>query len=1139
MTQLLLLAGPSLGRGPLPSRCAAAAGARAAAVAAAGAAGAAATWLALLLCQLLFSCEALDAPKLNPNLVIMFGVNEDMHAALASSGALGKSFSPFSSAITVLHQKKNVGLVYTTEKYWKCTTGGWFLRVRLSDPGPVESLDPYPLASSVEYIDRATIGDSPLPSLLSLQPLNPLYFSGFMLRTEGEDLEGWAGTLACINEGQPLQLFKGWPMVITSFPPGSWQREVSVLRVEVKEPPWDPSADPLFAALKNREGVLIHLTLKGHLPAATAEGLERKRRGSSGGGDDPQVVTFMGLVKNDYRRSFLSKGEWIAELRRQLERASVCILHRSNEIQAADHIEAAEAGREVEDDEEERVLQLLLQQQHEQQDEAPSAELETPPWVLSRPQTGGRSSQRETDVVWLKCAGIPVIVNAPFENVLRSLSPSLPRVVRSTLKPYKRWRLPALMSATLFLFSSLMLWGKGESLALLGVPPHKVPMGPLDVKGHLSYAAGLAGSSEQWVSNVWGESPGGAFFAADGRYYETPNSGRSLSLAQRAGILGGSVLSSLGLAAAVVTGVGLLSTAVKAAWKKALAKSKDAAATVIHKLPWIKSSGHNLDSIAHRFLQRHLEEDAQRHVLLMVFQSDPHLITSSSSSSSSSDRRSGSGGGGQQLVLALEGRDAALQPSSMELVGWLHKRLAAQSVLPPIDVLKRPFSRQQQTVVGTMANLSVGDFVRALLTPECGAEVDRHPSLLAFFSLSVVEPAPSSLQNTSWKEKRKRDASLRLLSHSLTMRQAVDFLNAYRGGGAHFVLTVGPPPPSKVVALGGGPLPPPSVSGGGPPPNHSRQETGRGSGASAAEGQAETTLEGGGLSAEAEQEDRRVWSAVEKQCFLLKKKTPVSIASATVSLRLNLGLPAALRGPSCRWPGAFGGALVLLHVPPLVDVKELSAALLAAFKKQGLLPQPEVSVLPGSPSSSPVAYAAEEESPTTPTAPPPLPSPAGGAPPQATIDLPEGLTEAALGFYVVVSAAAEDARQKALRGGPLSPSKPEEKEEREEVTLKRITFATRVKDMLDSHGYDGVSFGFVYLPHKASSQAETETETEEGSKEGRGFVHPLSAGLSVLEGAVFNFASKTLLLRQPKCPEDTADHTPERLLQLQQREEEQ
>lgn len=88
--------------------------------------------------------------------------------------------------------------------------------MKLTDSGPVEALDPYPLASYVEYIDKATNGGKPLPSLLSLEPLNPLAFSRYVLRNDGEDLQGWRGTLACVEEGQPLQLFTGWPMIITS-----------------------------------------------------------------------------------------------------------------------------------------------------------------------------------------------------------------------------------------------------------------------------------------------------------------------------------------------------------------------------------------------------------------------------------------------------------------------------------------------------------------------------------------------------------------------------------------------------------------------------------------------------------------------------------------------------------------------------------------------------------------------------------------------------------------------------------------------------------------------------------------------------------------------------------------------------------
>ena len=73
------------------------------------------------------------------------------------------------------------------------------------------------------------------------------------------------------------------------------------------------------------------------------------------------------------------------------------------------------------------------------------------------------------------------------DSVLRSLSPSLRREVMRVLRPYKKWRTPALLSAAFFLMSSLLLWGKGDSLARLGVPPDRIPTGPLDVEGHTRY----------------------------------------------------------------------------------------------------------------------------------------------------------------------------------------------------------------------------------------------------------------------------------------------------------------------------------------------------------------------------------------------------------------------------------------------------------------------------------------------------------------------------------------------------------------------------------------------------------------------------------------------------------------------------
>lgn len=91
----------------------------------------------------------------------------------------------------------------------------WFTRVLLREVRPRQEMDPYPLSARVEYLDVPRKEAAQLPEVLSLQPLNPLLFSPFVLRSREENLEDFKGTLACLSQGQPLQLFKGWPYAVS------------------------------------------------------------------------------------------------------------------------------------------------------------------------------------------------------------------------------------------------------------------------------------------------------------------------------------------------------------------------------------------------------------------------------------------------------------------------------------------------------------------------------------------------------------------------------------------------------------------------------------------------------------------------------------------------------------------------------------------------------------------------------------------------------------------------------------------------------------------------------------------------------------------------------------------------------------
>ncbi|XP_026193380.1 uncharacterized protein LOC34623279 [Cyclospora cayetanensis] len=997
----------------------------------------------VILVGLLFlGAHAFDTPKINPNLVVMFGLREEALEELEASGSL-KALPLIGSSPHVLYNKKEVGIELQKDSYWKCTTGRWFLRVELSESGPVEALDPYPLASSVEYIDKATNKGMPLPSLLALQPLNPLAFSPYALTKDGNSLKGWKGTLACVEEGQPLQLFEGWPMFITKYDKASWHREVAVLSVLVTEPTWDPSAEPSFSRFKDKEGVLIHLTLqvrRSESPVESPEASpfvsrdaveaeetpplsERPTRGPLGG----EVVTLFSLMQNKFRDSYLSKNQWIEELRGRLETGRGCVLHSSRSSLAQEQIDAADT---------EAHWDYSTESSEEQEDLSEGAgwgevEMEVPPWVAAPTGKKQANATREGYVVWLKCPQAPAIVQVPFEAVLRSLSPSLRRVASTVLSPYKRWKGPSLLSAIFFLLSSIFLWSKEESLSRLGVPLHRIPNGPLDVVGQLSYASALAGSREPWVSSVFGSSPVGAFFAPDGRYYQTPVAATSVPLRHRARIVGGSVASSLGLAAAVIAGMGVLATTLKGIGRVALKKSKEVARGILHRAPWRKGYSPLLDRLAHGLLKGQAKGGGTRQVLLMVFDSldpptEPEALTESSA--------------------ARTGTDGVVQ--------WLQQRLAAQVVLLPINVFKEPFGRRHQIVVNTRARMSVGDFTRGLLLPHCRNRVEKHPELLQLFSLALAEPIPQAapLSAASNAEDNyalafspdEPTARVRLLSPSLAMSEAVKLLNVYKG--AHFIVSVG---------------------------------------ASSSEGLPGENPSGLTLLSE-NSSNAKVWRALTNHCLVFRKKPIVSMAAASISMRLNLRLP-PVQTESCEWPGSSPGALVVQHVPPGTTVKQLLAQLLEALRSHGLLspcaapPCTERAGVEESSGAEAARGAGSDGEPdaTAANVSPPMGGVASSASrvvatAAATPLLPDGLTERALALYVVKGHSGGE-RRPSIRGEHFGGSldsrvtklfantgkEIDARENAKATQLTRVPFSSTVRDLLDNYGYDGVSFGFL------------------------------------------------------------------------------
>lgn len=286
------------------------------------------------------------------------------------------------------------------------------------------------------------------------------------------------------------------------------------------------------------------------------------------------------------------------------------------------------------------------------------------------------------------------------------------------------------------------------------------------------------------MSGVFGQSPPGAYFAGDGRYYETPEALGSLSLPQQASIITGSVLSSLGLAAAVATGLGALGTTLRGVWGAVTRKSKEAIRGILYKAPFKKKNNKIVDRLAHHILKGQADEREQRDVLLFVFNNDNPA--------------------NERHVLQQQTQVSPPSSSTHQVVAWLQQRLAAQVVLLPIEVFKAPFARKQQTVSNVRSRLPVAQFIQGLLVPQCNAEVQRHPKLLHLFSLFIAEPRnvssplmqsprPSRLPVSPWAQERQTpETNLTRLSPSLPMRGAVEKLNVTRG--AHFVISAGVSP---------------------------------------------------------------------------------------------------------------------------------------------------------------------------------------------------------------------------------------------------------------------------------------------------------------------------------------------------------
>lgn len=170
------------------------------------------------------------------------------------------------------------------------------------------------------------------------------------------------------------------------------------------------------------------------------------------------------------------------------------------------------------------------------------------------------------------------------------------------------------------------------------------------------------------------------------------------------------------------------------------------------------------------------------------------------------------------------------------------------------------------------------------------------------------------------------------------------------------------------------------------------------------------------------------------------------------------------------------------HIPQETTVGQLLNKLMMSFRSMGLIPPSEVPVHPNKDRSSNAdAPPKDEESKPQNKAPaedkelaadaakgdgekPETEGKAAtGAAAGLTISFPEGLMEQALGLYRINPSTFDERSSASREGRPGSPLREKERERKEtgDDLLSRIPFSSTVRDLLDSYGHDGVSFGFL------------------------------------------------------------------------------
>lgn len=243
---------------------------------------------------------------------------------------------------------------------------------------------------------------------------------------------------------------------------------------------------------------------------------------------------------------------------------------------------------------------------------------------------------------------------------------------------------------------------------------------------------------------------------------------------QRSRVVGGSWLASFALSAAVITGFGVMTSALRNAWRVSRNSALEGLRRILHRaLPWGRRRGIGssavVDQMAHRMLNMHARGGQPRQVLIAVF---PDSSTP---------------------FEASWGQGAVAEPH-LQLQDLMRQHMAAQVRLPTLSVFASPTSARKIRVYNARAKMTVRDFVVAFLAPPCRDIVSTLPQSARLFRLSVFAPLSEQTihsQVSKALEQNKRASQSPAagkdsfaewdLSPLQSMRDVLSLLNEVRG----------------------------------------------------------------------------------------------------------------------------------------------------------------------------------------------------------------------------------------------------------------------------------------------------------------------------------------------------------------------